>query len=125
MDVLLDTNFLMIPHQFHIDLAGELDRIIEADYNLTTLSCVVDELEKLSRNRGDKGAEAKTALKLIKEGCIRVLDRSGYVDDEILNYARENRGVVVCTNDVELRRMLRRDSIPVICMQGKSTLAYI
>ena len=45
--VLLDTNFLMLPLRFGVDIKSEIGRIVEASFTLVTTSAIVDELKRL------------------------------------------------------------------------------
>ncbi len=45
--VLLDTNFLMLPLRFGVDIQSELERVLEASFTMATTPAVVDELKRL------------------------------------------------------------------------------
>jgi len=47
LTVLFDTNFLMVPIRFGVDVISELDRLLEARYHATILTPVIDELQTL------------------------------------------------------------------------------
>src|SRR3989338_2216273 len=67
--IVLDTNFLLIPGQFKVDIFRELERIIDAPYRLVVLDATIDELKELRDKKGAKGKDkdaAKLALKLVQ-----------------------------------------------------------
>ena len=89
--VLLDTNFLMVPEQFGIDIFSEIERIVP-DCELVTLKSVILELEKIREHAG-KGRDkiaAGVALEIIgnklKENKIKIIESSGHVDEFILKF---------------------------------------
>ncbi len=114
MKVILDTNMLMVPHQFGVDIFEFLK-----DYDIAVLSSCMDELKKLAKKRGDIGKGAKIALALVKDRHIEVIKTKDKADRAILNYASEN-GVSVATNDVELIKALKKHHVKIIRLrQGK------
>jgi rRNA-processing protein FCF1 len=116
-EVLLDTNVLVLPEQFKIDLLSEIERVLGGrKFILITLRCLVE--EELKRTKG--GGLAK---EFMEKNDVGVKDCTGHGDACILGYAKEKDGIIVCTNDSELRKNLRGAGIPVIFMRGKSKLA--
>jgi rRNA-processing protein FCF1 len=110
----------MMLFEFSIDLERELTRII-GSYNIIVPSGIIKELELLSiKGKGEKRAKAKAGLKLIKNYDIfPVLEKFG--DDSVIFTAKKTNGVVV-TNDKELRKRLKLQSIPVIFLRAKKKL---
>ena len=64
-EVVMDTNFLLLPYQFKIDIFTELDYLIDEPYELVVSSKVRAELEHLSGRVGKSGSGARFALKLL------------------------------------------------------------
>ena len=118
--VLLDTNFFLVPYQLGIYIFSELDRIVPTDYTLITLRPLFEELKKLSKEAkgGDKTA-ATLGLEFAKG--IKVIDSSLNGDDAIIEYAKRNK-CIVCTNDSELRKRLKQQKTPTIFARGKQKL---
>src|SRR3989338_3080201 len=54
MKVLIDTNMMLVPHQFGVDIFEFL-----REYEIFTLSSCASELKKLSREKGDDGIAAR------------------------------------------------------------------
>ncbi|VVC02742.1 Ribonuclease VapC9 [Candidatus Bilamarchaeum dharawalense] len=124
--VILDTNFLLIPFQFKIDIFRELEYLIEVSHSYVISSKTIKELQKLGKLIGKNGMAARLALKLViaNEKKIETVESQEYVDDWIVDYAQKNNAIV-CTNDSELRKRLRRLDIKVITMKSKSKLGYV
>lgn len=122
--VLLDTNALLIPAQFGIDLYTELLGIF-GDFEPITLEEVVGELTGLARGRGRDAAAARVGLALARRSTIVPSGSSAEsVDERILEYARQE-GCVVVTNDRELRKALLREGVDVVSMRRRKTLDLV
>ena len=119
--IILDTNFLTIPYQFNIDIFEEIDRVVEGDYELTTLDCVVEELKKLKKSRGKDAAAAKVALILIKEKNIKVIN-TGEKNVDIKIYRMADKNTIVATNDRDLRQRLKNKNVKVLYLRSKKRI---
>jgi hypothetical protein len=114
--IILDSNFLMIPFQFKIDIISEINRICNFKYELKIIDKTIDELENLNKK------EAKAALKLIENKKIRkiVTKKDKIVDDLILELTDKN--IIVATQDKELKRKLKDKNTPIIVLRQKKYL---
>jgi rRNA-processing protein FCF1 len=122
--VLLDTNALLMPSQFGIDLYDELMGLF-GDFELVTLEEVAGELRGLARGRGRDAAAARVGLAMARRSTVVPSGSSAdHVDDRVIEYARRE-GCVVVTNDRELRNALLREGIDVVSMRGQKTLELI
>jgi len=110
--VVLDTNILMMPFQFKIDLEGELVRNLGAVEVYVPQACI----EELSRLDDRK---AKGALLLAKR--FKVVASKGKGDEAVLALALELRAVLV-TNDAELRQRAKGAGLKVAYLRGKDKL---
>jgi rRNA-processing protein FCF1 len=122
--VLLDTNALMMPVQFRIDLFEEL-RSLLGTYEPLVLTCVKHELEGLSRGGGNDAAAARAGLIFAGrcrevEGQEKVLP----VDDRVAAYAAAE-GCMVVTNDRRLRNALLAAGVPVISLRSQKKLEIL
>lgn len=124
--VLLDTNFLLIPSQFGVDVFAELDKVC-AGYAPAVLGLTVSELEKLTTDSAtslkDRRA-AKMGLQLIKAKAVRVLGTYRKVfksaDKAVLEFASaSNKDVIVATQDRELKRRLKDMGVKVAVLRQK------
>lgn len=113
--VILDTNALLMPFQFKINLNLELSRIL-GECEIIVLTSVLHELKKLAA-RGDR--HAKEALSLSRR--FKIIESSGPVDDAVVKMAEET-GAVVVTNDIKLRSRLKSNGIKVLFLREKTHL---
>jgi rRNA-processing protein FCF1 len=121
--VILDSNFLMAPFQFHVDVFEELEYLLQKKIDFIVPSAVKLELTSISSRGGEGAAEASLALQLASR--CRVVDVNlkpeETVDDAILK-AAQKLGAVVATNDIELKKRLRDINVPVVYLREKSKL---
>ncbi len=117
--VIIDTNGLMIPGQFGVDIFSELKR-------LGFDSCVVPrasvrELEKIySQGHGKDRVAAKIALSLLDQ-CT-VIEKEGYADDIIAEMAID-AGAACLTNDTELKKRLCSKGVTIIHLRERTRLS--
>ena len=121
MKILLDTNFLMIPGKFKVDVFSELHKFGRTE--IFTLSLVVEELEHISKGKGKDAGNAKLALGLIKKKGIKILKAGGETDSEIERIAAEE-DFIVCTQDKELIKKLKMENVQIIHLRQKKYLEY-
>ncbi|RLG58520.1 MAG: nucleotide-binding protein [Candidatus Hydrothermarchaeota archaeon] len=113
--VVPDSNFLMIPFQFGIDIFEELNRLLDVRYEIALPECVLRELERLSK----KEAKAKAALELAKK--LPLIECSEEDVDEFL-YNIASKTVIICTNDKNLKDKIRKKGSPVIYLRQRKYL---
>jgi rRNA-processing protein FCF1 len=112
--VLLDTNALLMPFQFRLNLETELQRLMgTADIAIPTP--VITELELLAKRNRD----AQAALRLASR--YRVIDVPGSADDALLDLGVTLRAVVV-TNDQPLLDRLKAASVPRVFLRSRNHL---
>jgi rRNA-processing protein FCF1 len=112
-EVVLDTNMLVVPAQFRIDIADEIRRLVPGA-KMITLSGVVLELEKMKNG--------KIGMEFIQKNDVGVIESQGHVDDAIVEYARD-KNAIVATNDAMLIKRLKEIGAPVVRVRKKQTLA--
>ena len=117
MKILLDTNMMLVPHQFGVDIFEFL-----REYEIITLSSCMDELRKLSKKRGDEGLAARVGLKLLKENRVKTAKTKEKGDKSILNYAVREK-CAVATNDKGLIEALKTNHVKIIRLKQKKYLA--
>ncbi|MBL7050734.1 nucleotide-binding protein [Candidatus Woesearchaeota archaeon] len=133
LKVLIDTNFLLIPAIFNVDIFSEFERILPT-YKLYILDKCVEELENITKTqRGKHLLAAKLALSLLQKYPIKTLktekhinrtkplSKIPYVDDIILDFAVKN-DYIVATQDKELKEKLKRQRIKTINLRQKKYL---
>jgi len=123
--IIIDTNFLLIPLQFNVDIFSEFERICNFHYRLCILSESVMELEGITQTQKSKSRKAAAfALKLAKLKKIHIIEtEKGYVDSLILETAKKED--IVATQDAELRRKLAAKGISVIYLRSRQFLEMI
>lgn len=105
--VVLDTNALMMPFQFNVNIDKEIERLL-GGARVIVPSCVIEELDELNT------PEAKGARRLSERYEIVEVEEKG--DKGVLEAARR-LGAAVVTNDQEFIEILRKSSVPVIRMR--------
>lgn len=124
MRVLLDTNALLMPAQFGIDLYDELMGLF-GDFEPITLEEVIGELSGLARGRGRDAAAARVGLTMARRSTVVPSGSAAErVDDRVIEYARRE-GCIVVTNDRELRNALLHEGIDVVSMRRARTLELL
>jgi len=117
---LLDANFLALPGKFNVDIFEQLENF--GKDHLYTLDLVVKELETLANGSGRDARHAKVGLLLMQKQGVKVViaaDDMDPTDVAILKHAKKGY-YTVCTQDRELIRQLKEESIPVISLrQGR------
>ena len=123
--VVPDTNFLLVPGQFGVDIIGELNRIIDVRFKIIIPNVVLDELTVIERkSRGKDLLAIRMAKKLAERFETVEMGRFGKrpIDDQILEFAVKNERVIVCTNDKGLKKRLRERGVPVVYLRSKKIL---
>lgn len=131
--VLLDTNFLLIPAQFRVDVFAELQRLCGFSYELAVLAATLAELNGIVNDKNASAkdrAATKLGLQLIKAKNVTVIKAERKVfkstDKAILGFATQGRGsVVVATQDRLLREKLKSAGVAVIVMRQKHYLKFL
>jgi len=121
--IMLDTNFLLIPAQFKVDIFSEMHRICDFSYELLVLDKTLDELKGIvEKQKGRHKKAAKLALALLNAKKVKILRtaQEGSVDDILKKTASKED--IVATQDRELRRALRKKGISLIALRQKKYL---
>ena len=124
--VVIDTNFLLVPAQFAVDIFTEAERVLERNLDFVLLSSTLDELEQKLQAATNKTEirHFKIAKELAKRCRIVESDEELVklpVDDQVLAYTQSVRGVLA-TNDKELRVRARSNGVPVLILRGMKYL---
>ena len=120
MKVLLDTNALLIPFQFKLDIYSRI-KVLIPKAEVITLSECVEELKK------KKPRVWKSVIDLGLQKGLRIIEtllRVKTVDDEILEYAQKHK-CLVFTQDRVLKKKLLNASLRVIIMRQRKYLKVI
>jgi len=121
--VILDSNFLLVPFQFRIDIFEELNNLLGKAEPII-LSTTLEELKKIiEKSSAKRRMQFSAALELAKRCKILEVKKqaSESYDDVILRIASELK-FPVATNDAELRRKLRKAGVATIYLRQKARL---
>ena len=124
--IILDTNFLLIPAQFGLDIFTELDKTLDYSYSLFIMDKSLEELKEASKQQKGALKEAvKVTLSLVKSmkdnNKLNIIPaKTSYIDREILETA--DKETLVATQDLELRRKLHEKGIKTIVMRQRKHL---
>jgi len=117
--VIIDTNGMMIPGQFGIDIFSELERLGFDSYIVPSAS--VKELEKIvTKARGRNKTAAKIALSLLDKCTL--IDKNGFADDVIIDLAIDMKAAVL-TNDTELKKRLCSKGVTNVYLRDRTCLS--
>ena len=118
-EVVIDTNFFMVPFQFNVDIITELEKVLPS-YKLTTPSFVINELKGLKRNnKGKIRLNANLALKLANSSKVEIKDIS-LLENETVDDALLRVSEVLATNDIELKKRANSKGITIVYLRQKN-----
>lgn len=136
--VILDTNMLLVPGQFKVDIFTELDRIMDEPYEIVVLEGTIEELQKIGETASGADKQAAKLAHLLLEHqqkrdfaasttsqckALKIIpgSKTAYVDDAILEIAEDD--CFVATNDGELKHRLLEKGVRVIYLKQQQHLA--
>ena len=121
-EVVIDTNFFMVPFQFNVDVISELEKILPS-YKLTTPSFVINELKGLKKNnKGKLRLNANLALMLANSSKVEIKDIS-LLENETVDDALLRVSEVLATNDIDLKNRAKDKGITVAYLRQKKYIA--
>jgi len=122
--ILLDSNFLMVPTQFNVDIYSELRGLVGGSVELITIPQVLEELRRKASQTGKSASQARLALELAERHGVRPVEtaQSGSVDS-LIAWTAIRLGCPVATNDRRLRSRLRALAVPVVYLRERTHLA--
>lgn len=122
--IILDTNFLLIPIEFKVDIFDEIDRISTFNYKLYIIDKTLDELDNIiEKQRGKSKEAARFAKQLIKLKKLETINtkEDDEVDKIILDTVNKDE-YIVATQDKLLKKKLMEKKIPIIILRQKKHL---
>ena len=122
--IILDTNFLMIPIQFRVDIFSELNRICNFNYELFVFDQTINELKSIIVKDSKHKRAAQFALKLIKLKNIEII-KSENKDVDTLILENLSKDMTVATQDINLRKELLKKGASVILLRQKKYLELV
>jgi len=125
--VILDTNFLLIPGQFMVDIFTEVGRIMQEPFELCVIDKSMKELNQIVVTGKEKDRfAAKLALVLAIQKNLKTLHSFGNkksVDDIIVSKA--DKDTYVATQDKALRERLKEKGARIIGLRQQKYLEFI
>ncbi len=122
--ILFDTNFLMIPLRFGVDVFEEAERVLNQPPEYYVTRSVLKEIAQLKQGASPSFVKELSFAEKIAERCsvleVEVEDGES-VDDSILRTA-ENKRFIVGTADAELRKKLRDAGVKVLVLRQRRYL---
>jgi len=122
--IILDTNFLLIPSQFKVDIFSEIERICHFKYKLFVLDKSISELKNIIANKkGKTKTQAKIALELVRFKRTPIMRTQGnkLVDDYIVEMCKKGN-YIVATQDTPLKKRLKPYKTKIISLRQKKYL---
>lgn len=121
--ILLDTNFLLIPLQFKVDIFSEFERICNFNYKIYILDKTLEELNKIIETQKGKNKDAgKFALKLVKLKKLNIIKTTKNIHTDTLIVETAKNEYIVATQDKLLKKRLKSEKIPIITLRQKKYL---
>lgn len=120
--ILCDTNFLLIPLRFGVDIFSESDNALNDICSFYVSSRVMNEIKLLRKDaKPSFDKELLFALKMA-EKCTIVEDSSELlVDDSLIQLAKEKK-MALGTTDSELRKKARAEGVKVVYLRQRRYL---
>ncbi|MBN2111691.1 nucleotide-binding protein, partial [Candidatus Woesearchaeota archaeon] len=107
--IILDTNFLLIPYQFKVDIFSEIRRICSFRYNLCIIDKTIDELKKIIKiQKGKDRKAAILALVMLDQKKPSVIKTKGEKNVDELIVENSGRDTIVATQDRILKTKLKK-----------------
>jgi rRNA-processing protein FCF1 len=125
--IIFDTNFLLIPLRFGLDIFEESEKAVNQKLVFAVVPQIIEEIEKLKSNASPSLLKDLCFVDKVLERCV-ILDEILYpnenVDESLIRIASE-KGFIVATTDSELRKRLRKNNVDIIILRQKSYLEFI
>jgi len=123
--IVLDTNFLLIPAQFGVDIFSEIDRVCAFRHKIAVMEGTLKELEHLAAmGTAPEKREARLAQGLVRSYRPKVIPMEGMdVDAALLELPPEE--AIVATQDQALKRKLMERGIPLLVLRKEKQLELI
>lgn len=119
VQVLLDTNALMIPEQFGVDIFSELERLGYREFLVP--SPVVDELKALAASADKKRDRVAANVGLMLTRRCKIVEINGDADSVLEKLALEKNAAVL-TGDRLLKKRLSMKGTTVIHLRQRQYL---
>ncbi len=117
----MDTNFLLVPGQFNVNIFLEFERIMDEPFELCVLEGTLEELQELAEGNSKKARDAKLGYVLAEQKGLKKLRGSqDHVDDALVNMVDDE--TLIATQDKELKQRVKEKGGKVITVRNKQHL---
>lgn len=128
--VLMDTNFVMLPAAFKIDIFEQAKNALNTNsLEFAVFDKTIFELQHLASNHSKHAMHAQVALDLINRCNVTIIPGDNrYADDLIADFGTfiPDREVIIATQDKELKQRLTKTLRPrMLVMRGKNRLEVV
>ncbi len=111
--------------QRKLDVFRECERLADGACEFAVLRPTVNELKSMAAKRSKEGIAARIALQMLLKNGAKTLESSERkADKAMVALAREDKKIVFATDDVMLRKKLRKLGAKTVCLKGGSTLGW-
>ena len=120
--ILCDTNFLLVPLRFGIDIFQESEKTLNDKATFYVSSRVLDEIKILKKNAKPKFEKELMFAEKMAERCTFIDDSScSLVDDSLISLSCE-MDLVLATTDSMLRKEARLKGVKVLYLRQRRYL---
>ena len=122
--IIIDTSSILFGFKYNknvFDIAGREFHL----YKQSISEGIINELRRISRNKGNRGVYARLALLELRAKNISVDKIITNADSWILDKALRNRESIVITNDTALAGKLRNSNISVLKISKSGNLKFV
>lgn len=122
--IILDTNFLLVPIRFRVDIFEETERVLNQLIKFAVTPSILKEIEYLKTKANPSFLRELVFVEKIIEKCTvlnePIIDGEN-TDDSIIRIA-SSQGYYVGTSDKELRRKLREAGVRIVFLRQRRYL---
>jgi len=123
--IIIDTNFLLVPYKFRVDIFSEFNRICNFKYKIYIFEQTINELRSIVENQSGKDKKAaQFALKLIILKSIGII-KSEQKNADLSILSSINKDTIVATQDKQLKKELLKRSASLIILRQKKYLDFV
>ncbi len=125
MKVLLDTNFLLLPFENHVDVFEEVGRLLNGKVEFLVLANTLRELKDL-KGRHKLYGRAMMGFIVRQTGKFQIVKMQGKTDNMIVDYSIANNSpdYYVATMDRKLKESLKKLKVKVIILKDKGRIDF-
>jgi len=117
--IILDTSFILTALKQKINLASELQRILDKKFTIHIIDKTLKELENKKHEK-----LAIQILKSLKCSIIKTTENKN-VDNLILDHIKKHPSCIVATQDKSLKEKLKKRNIRLITIRQKKYLKFV